>query len=59
LFTAHLRQSCTQIESNIHSAFDGLTSVGACVEALLGMAAEDRSAPGQRSDAGALRATVA
>ena len=53
------RVPCTQIDPHFHSAFAGLTSVGACVEALLGMPAEDRSAPGPRSEAGALQATVA
>ena len=59
LFTSHLRQSCTQIAPQFHSAFAGLTSVGQCVDALLRMPPEDRSAPGPRSEAGALRATAA
>ena len=58
LFTSHLRQSCTAIETCLHSAFQGLSTVGACVDALLRMPAEDRSAPGLRSEAGAQRASA-
>jgi hypothetical protein len=51
VFVAHLRTSSSAIDPP-HAAFEGLATVGACVDALLNMPAEDRSRPGVRSAAG-------